>query len=61
MNLRKRQIRAARKAKAQRLQRWQGVPTPSSQFATQGVRPSAKRFGPPSRAVLAAARQAAPL
>jgi hypothetical protein len=39
MNTQKRQIRAARKAKANRLCRWQGVPTPSSQFATQGVRP----------------------
>lgn len=33
MNLRKRQIRAARKAKAQRLERWQHVPTPQSKWA----------------------------
>ena len=53
MSPRKRQIRSARKAKAQRLQRWQGVPTPSSQFATQGVKPTRKRLGKPSRAVVA--------
>jgi hypothetical protein len=51
MSPRKRQIRAARKAKAQRLQRWQNVPTPSSQFATQGVTPSRKRLGKLPRAI----------
>lgn len=54
MNTQKRQIRAARKAKAQRLQRWQGVPTPTSQFATQGVKPARKRLGKLPRAVVAA-------
>lgn len=54
MNLRKRQIRAARKAKANRLSRWQGVPTPASQFATLDVLPTRKRLGKPSRAVVAA-------
>lgn len=49
MNLRKRQIRAARKAKANRLSRWQDVPTPSSQFATQGIKPARKRLGKPAR------------
>jgi hypothetical protein len=39
MNTQKRQIRAARKAKANRLFRWQGVPQPASQFATNGTKP----------------------
>jgi hypothetical protein len=55
MNLRKRQIRAARKAKAQRLSRWQGVPTPASQFATEGTNPR-KRSGPTARSTQPAAQ-----
>ncbi len=34
----KRQIRAARKAKAQRLQRWQKVPTMRSKHVAEGAR-----------------------
>lgn len=38
MNSQKRQKQAARKAKAQRLQRWNGVPVMRSKFVATGAR-----------------------
>jgi hypothetical protein len=38
MNKQKRQIRAARKAKAQRLQRWNGVPVKRSKHVLEDAR-----------------------